>query len=100
MMRQVSSPVRRGAGRKGQQWTSLAAYPASTFWEHFFLGNFPQLFCLQRRPLGHPNFGTWGLGNSIILVFETPLHSRFCAFMQSYPSQFAHFEIAFQELEV
>ena len=49
------------------------------------MGKFPQLFCLQRRHLGHPNFGTWGLGNSIILVFETPLHSRFCAFMQSYP---------------
>src|SRR5215831_12630789 len=29
MMRQVSRPVRRGAGRKGQQWTSLAAYPTS-----------------------------------------------------------------------
>ena len=28
MMRQVSSPVRRGARRKGQQWTSLVAYPA------------------------------------------------------------------------
>ena len=28
MMRQVSSPVRRGAGRKGKKWTSLAAYPA------------------------------------------------------------------------
>ena len=27
-MRQVSSPVRRGARRKGQQWTSLVAYPA------------------------------------------------------------------------
>src|SRR5215831_12931109 len=27
MMRQVSRPVRRRAGRKGQQWTSLAAYP-------------------------------------------------------------------------
>ena len=49
------------------------------------MGKFPQLFCLQRRHLGHPNFGTWGLANSIILVFETPLHSRFCAFMQSYP---------------
>jgi IS1 family transposase len=29
------------------------------------LGKFPQLFCLQRRHLGHPNFGTWGLTNSI-----------------------------------
>ena|SRR2546425_769646 len=29
MMRQVSSPVRRGAGGKGQQWTSPAAYPAT-----------------------------------------------------------------------
>jgi hypothetical protein len=28
MMRQVSRPVRRGARRKGQQWTSLVAYPA------------------------------------------------------------------------
>ena len=28
MMRQVSSTVRRGARRKGQQWTSLVAYPA------------------------------------------------------------------------
>src|SRR2546428_2769737 len=28
MRRQVSSPVRRGARRKGQQWTSLVAYPA------------------------------------------------------------------------
>lgn len=28
MMRQVSSPVRRGARRKGQPWTSLVAYPA------------------------------------------------------------------------
>ena len=27
-MRQVSSTVRRGARRKGQQWTSLVAYPA------------------------------------------------------------------------
>jgi hypothetical protein len=29
------------------------------------LGKSPQLFCLQRRHLGHPNFGTWGLTNSI-----------------------------------
>jgi hypothetical protein len=28
MMRQVSSPVRRGARGKGQQWTSPVAYPA------------------------------------------------------------------------
>src|SRR2546428_10663621 len=28
MRRQVSRPVRRGARRKGQQWTSLVAYPA------------------------------------------------------------------------
>ena len=26
---------------------------------------FPQLFCLQRRHVGHPNFGPWGLANSI-----------------------------------
>jgi hypothetical protein len=32
MMRQVSSPVRRRAGRKGQKKrTSLAAYPAAKF---------------------------------------------------------------------
>jgi hypothetical protein len=37
------------------------------------LGQFPQLFCLQRRHLGHPNFGTWGLTNSIppVSVHET-----------------------------
>jgi hypothetical protein len=33
------------------------------------LGQFPQLFCLQRRHLGHPNFGTWGLTNSIRALF-------------------------------
>ena len=26
---------------------------------------FPQLFCLQRRHVGHTDFGTWGLANSI-----------------------------------
>jgi hypothetical protein len=26
---------------------------------------FPQLFCLQRRHVGHPNFGPWGLANRI-----------------------------------
>jgi hypothetical protein len=29
------------------------------------LGKFPQLFCLPRRHVGHTNFGTWGLANSI-----------------------------------
>jgi len=29
------------------------------------LGKFPQLFCLQRRHVGHTNFSTWGLANSI-----------------------------------
>ena len=65
MMRQVSSPVRRGAGRKGQKWTSLAAYPASKFHEYFCWGNFPQLFCLSRRHVGYVNFGTFEFANSI-----------------------------------
>src|SRR5262245_49926717 len=25
-----------------------------------FSGKFPELFCLQRRHVGHTNFGTWG----------------------------------------
>ena len=29
------------------------------------MGKFPQLFCLPRRHVGHTNFGTWGLANSI-----------------------------------
>ena len=48
MMRQVSSPVRRGAGRKGQQWTSLAAYPASTIYGDSFLWSFLAFLGLQR----------------------------------------------------
>ena len=37
------------------------------------LEKFTQLFCLQRRHLGYPNFGTWGLANSIRPLFrDTP----------------------------
>jgi hypothetical protein len=32
--------------------------PPSKFEEYFFLGEFPQLFCLQRRHLGHTNLAT------------------------------------------
>jgi hypothetical protein len=33
---------------------------------------FPQSFCLPRRHVGHTNFGTWGLANSIRGINETP----------------------------
>jgi hypothetical protein len=39
--------------------------PPSAFKEYFCLGKFPQLFCLQSRHVGHSNFGSWGLANSI-----------------------------------
>jgi len=37
----------------------------SKFWQYFFLCKFPQLFCLQRRHVGHTNFGTSEFANSI-----------------------------------
>src|SRR5215813_13227747 len=42
----------------------------SKFQAYFFLGKFAQLFCLQRRHVGHTNFGTWGLANSIRFRFD------------------------------
>src|SRR5437660_231179 len=54
-----------GGWEKRPKWTSLAAYPASTFHDRFFLRKLPQLFCLQRRHVGYINFGTLGLANSI-----------------------------------
>jgi hypothetical protein len=36
-----------------------------------FPGKFPQLFCLQRRHVGHINFGTFEFANSIGWVCET-----------------------------
>src|SRR5215813_7066189 len=41
----------------------------SKFQAYFFSGKFAQLFCLQRRHVGHTNFGTWGLVNSISPFF-------------------------------
>ena len=35
------------------------------------MGKFLQLSCLQKRQLGHTNFGTGGLANSIGAFFET-----------------------------
>jgi hypothetical protein len=34
---------------------------------------FTQLFCLQRRHMGHTHVGTWGLANSIPSFFKTPV---------------------------
>src|SRR4029434_7543076 len=39
-----------------------------------FLGDVSSAFCLQRRHVGHTNFGTWGLANSIP-SFVAPLCS-------------------------
>jgi hypothetical protein len=39
--------------------------PPSKFQEYLFLGKFTQPFCLQRRHVGHTDFATWGLANSI-----------------------------------
>src|SRR5437763_13605855 len=47
--------------------------PTSKFEKYFFLGKFPKLFCLQRRHVGHTDFGTGGLANSIPPFFETQL---------------------------
>jgi hypothetical protein len=46
----VSSLSKKRADTVGQ--------PPSKFEEYFFLGEFPQLFCLQRRHLGHTNLAT------------------------------------------
>ena len=67
------------------------------------MGKFPQLFCLQRRHLGHPNFGTWGLTNSIRpldrqagdpcpragLSIEQPM-PRICVRLAPLPQVFRH----------
>src|SRR6266567_5438652 len=45
--------------------------PTSKFYEYFLLGKFSQLFCLQRRHVGHTNFGAGGLANSIRRFSET-----------------------------
>jgi hypothetical protein len=41
------------------------------------LGKFPQLFCLQSRHVGHTNFGTWRLANSIRAIFESAYNCSF-----------------------
>src|SRR5215831_11182560 len=46
--------------------------PPSKFQAYFFLGTFPQLFCLPRRHVGYTSFGTFEFANSIGRVFETP----------------------------
>jgi len=43
----------------------LLVNPPFKVLEVLFLEKFSQLFCLQRRHVGHTNFGTWGLANSI-----------------------------------
>ncbi len=56
-----------GAGRKGRK--DLArSLPSFKVLGVLFLGKSSQLFCLQRRHVGHTNFGTWGLTNSIRAV--------------------------------
>ena len=41
-----------------QKGRDTVGQPPSKFEEYFFLGEFPQLFCLQRRHLGHTNLAT------------------------------------------
>jgi hypothetical protein len=48
--------------------------PPSKFEKYFFLCQFPQRFCLQRRHVGHTQFDTSGFANSIRPIFETSLY--------------------------
>src|SRR4030095_6969702 len=64
MMRQVSSPVRRGAGRKARK--ALApSLPSLKVLEVLFLASVSKRFCLPRRHVGHTHFGTFEFANSI-----------------------------------
>src|SRR4029453_12148873 len=59
------------AGRKGRK--DLArSLPSCNVLGALFLGDVSSAFCLQRRHVGHTNFGTWGLANSIPSFFRHP----------------------------
>ena len=62
-MRQVSSPVRWGAGEKADR-TSLAAYPASTYSSYFSCVSF-SAFLPSKRHMTH-KFRHLGFANSIL----------------------------------
>ena len=76
MMRQVSRPVRRGAGRKGRK--DLArSLPGFKVLEVLFLVQVSQAFLPSKSHVGHTNFGTWGLANSIRSFSWCPPAPRF-----------------------
>jgi len=65
MMRQVSCPVRRGAGRKGRK--DLArSLPSVKILEVLVLTSVSQGFCLPRRHVEHTHFSTFEFANSIL----------------------------------
>jgi hypothetical protein len=52
-----------------------------------FPGKFPQLFCLQRRHVGHINFGTFEFANSIRRFVDTQFQKRPFLGRLPYPPQ-------------
>jgi hypothetical protein len=68
MMRQVSCPVRRGAGRKGRK--DLArSLPSFKVLAVLFLAYVSHVFCLQSRHVGYTHFSTFEFANSIRAFF-------------------------------
>src|SRR2546430_17697662 len=58
--------------------------PPSKFEQYFFLCQFPQRFCLQRRHVGHTQFDTLGFANSIPRFCETEVGEAITGVPQGY----------------
>jgi hypothetical protein len=73
-MRQVSRPVRRGAGRKGRK--DLArSLPSFNVLEVLFLGEVFSAFLPSKKTCWTHQFRHWGLANSIRAVLRLYAHS-------------------------
>src|SRR5436305_13682462 len=74
MMRQVSCPVRRGAGRKGRK--DLArSLPSFNVREVLFLSQVSQAFLPSQKACWTHGFRHWGVGQQYPVVFRDKLAS-------------------------